>query len=57
MTTMNVKPTKWRLQSIEYAGFGSKPHFILLDESGNFKMVPVEVGIHNLRHLLGLEEE
>ena len=56
MTSMNVK-SKWRLQSIEYSGLGDKPHFILMNDQGDFKMVPIERGIHNLRNLLDLEEE
>ena len=56
MTDKNVKH-KWKIQSIEYSGIGDKPQFILLNESGDFKFVPVERGITNLRELLALEEE
>tara|TARA_R100000152_G_C6781229_1_gene215290 strand:+ start:872 stop:1042 length:171 start_codon:yes stop_codon:yes gene_type:complete len=56
MTDINVKD-KWRLQSIEYSGMGDVPQFILLNDSGDFKFVPVERGITNLRQLLALEEE
>tara|TARA_R100001463_G_scaffold118164_3_gene173829 strand:- start:2641 stop:2811 length:171 start_codon:yes stop_codon:yes gene_type:complete len=56
MTDTNVND-KWRLQSIEYSGLGDKPNFILLNNNGDFKFVPVERGITNLRQLLALEEE
>ena len=56
MADINVK-NKWRLQSIEYTGMGDVPKFILLNDSGDFKFVPVERGITNLRQLLALEEE
>lgn len=42
---------------IEYSGLGDKPYFILNDQEGNVKLVPVERGVHNLRSLLDLEEE
>lgn len=59
MYSMNDSDVKsiWRLQSIEYSGLGDKPHFILMNDNGDFKMEPVERGIHNLRKLIGLEEE
>ena len=53
----NIVKSDWKLQSIEYSGLGNKPHFILMNDSGDFKLVPVEIGIYNLRKLLGLEEE
>jgi len=56
MTINNVK-SKWHLQSIEYSGLGDKPNFILMNDEGDFKMVPIERGIHNLRKLLDLEIE
>ena len=56
MTDLIVK-SKWKLTSIEYAGLGDKPYFILSNSEGEIKVVPVEKGITNLRHLLDLEEE
>ena len=56
MTSMNVK-SKWRLQSIEYSGLGDTPYFILTNDQGETKLVPIERGVHNLRSLLDLEEE
>nr|BAR34128.1 hypothetical protein [uncultured Mediterranean phage uvMED] len=56
MTNKNVK-SSWRVQSIEYSGVGDKPQFILLNDIGDFKFVPVEIGITNLRQLLASEEE
>ena len=56
MTDINVK-SKWKLMGIEYSGLGDKPYFILNDQEGNVKLVPVERGVHNLRSLLDLEEE
>jgi len=53
----NIVKSNWKLQSIEYSGLGNKPHFILMNDNGDFKLVPVEIGIYNLRKLLGLEEE
>jgi hypothetical protein len=56
MTDLIVK-SKWKLTSIEYTGLGDKPYFILSNSEGEIKVVPVEKGITNLRHLLDLEEE
>lgn len=56
MTDLIVK-SKWKLSSIEYSGLGDKPYFILVDDQGNTKLVPVTRGVHNLRNLLDLEEE
>lgn len=56
MTDLIVK-SKWKLSSIEYSGLGDRPYFILVDDQGNSKLVPVTRGVHNLRNLLDLEEE
>lgn len=56
MTDLIVK-SKWKLSSIEYSGLGDRPYFILVDDQGNTKLVPVTRGVHNLRNLLDLEEE
>ena len=54
MVNIDTK-SNYYIQSIEYSGLGDIPHFILVNEKGDFKLVPVEIGIHNLRNLLGLE--
>jgi len=57
MNNLIVK-SKWKLNSIEYSGLlGDKPYFILTNDLGEVKLVPVEKGVHNLRSLLDLEEE
>jgi len=56
MNDLIVK-SKWKLNSIEYSGLGDKPYFILTNDLGDVKLVPVERGVHNLRSLLDLEEE
>jgi hypothetical protein len=56
MTNINVK-SKWKLTGIEYSGLGDKPYFILTNNQGEVKLVPLERGVHNLRVLLDLEEE
>ena len=56
MNDLIVK-SKWRLSSIEYSGLGDRPYFILTNDQGDTKLVPVERGVHNLRNLLDLEEE
>ena len=56
MANLIVK-SKWKLSSIEYSGLGDRPYFILVDDQGNSKLVPVTRGVHNLRNLLDLEEE
>ena len=56
MTNINVK-SKWKLTGIEYSGLGDKPFFILTNDQGEVKLVPLERGVHNLRVLLDLEEE
>jgi len=56
MTINNVKP-KWKLTGIEYSGLGNRPCFILINDEGDVKLLPLEKGIHNLRYLLGLENE
>jgi hypothetical protein len=54
MIDTNIK-SKWTLSGIEYAGLGDKPYFILINEQGESKLVPVERGITNLRTILDLE--
>jgi hypothetical protein len=56
MNDLIVK-SKWKLNSIEYSGLGDKPYFILTNDLGEVKLVPVERGVHNLRSLLDLEED
>ena len=56
MDNLNVK-SKWKLSGIEYSGLGDRPYFILTNDQGDTKLVPVERGVHNLRNLLDLEEE
>jgi len=56
MNDLIVK-SKWKLNNIEYSGLGDKPYFILTNDLGEVKLVPVERGVHNLRSLLDLEEE
>jgi hypothetical protein len=56
MDNLNVK-SKWKLSGIEYSGLGDKPMFILTNDQGDVKLVPVERGVTNLRNLLNLEEE
>jgi len=56
MTHINVK-SKWTLTSIEYSGLGDKPYFILSNDQGDVKLVPITRGVHNLKDLLNLEEE
>lgn len=56
MTNINVK-SKWKLTGIEYSGLGDKPFFILTNDQGEVKLVPLERGVHNLRSLLDLQEE
>jgi len=56
MNDLIVK-SKWKLNSIEYSGLGDKPYFILTNDLGEVKLVPVEREVHNLRSLLDLEEE
>ena len=56
MDNLNVK-SKWKLSGIEYSGLGDKPMFILTNDQGDVKLVPVERGVTNLRSLLNLEEE
>jgi len=56
MDNINVK-SKWKLSGLEYSGLGDKPYFILTDDQGGVKLVPVERGVTNLRNLLHLEEE
>jgi|TARA_B100000073_G_C23514461_1_gene485181 hypothetical protein len=55
--TEHIVKSKWRLNSIEYSGLGNSPQFILMNDAGEVKIVPLEKGVHNLRTLLGLEEE
>ena len=59
MYSMNdlIVKSKWKLSSIEYSGLGDKPYFILTNDQGETKLVPVTRGVHNLRSLLDLEEE
>ena len=59
MYNMNdlIVKSKWRLSSIEYSGLGDRPYFILTNDQGETKLVPIERGVHNLRSLLDLEEE
>ena len=52
-----IVKSKWKLSSIEYSGLGDKPYFILTNNQGETKLVPLERGVHNLRSLLDLEEE
>jgi hypothetical protein len=52
-----IVKSKWKLSSIEYSGLGDKPYFILTNDQGETKLVPLERGVHNLRSLLDLEEE
>ena len=52
-----IVKSKWKLSSIEYSGLGDKPYFILINNQGETKLVPLERGVHNLRSLLDLEEE
>jgi len=56
MDNINVK-SKWKLSGLEYSGLGDKPYFILTDDQGDVKLLPVERGVTNLRNLLHLEEE
>lgn len=56
MTNINVK-SKWKLTGIEYSGLGDKPFFILTNDQGEVKLLPLERGVHNLRSLLDLQEE
>jgi len=56
MTDINVK-SKWKLSGIEYSGLGDKPYFILTNDQGDVKLLPLERGVHNLGNLLDLEEE
>jgi len=56
MTDNNVK-SKWKLSGIEYSGLGDRPYFILVNDLGETKLLPIERGVHNLRTLLDLEEE
>jgi len=56
MTNINVK-SKWKLTGIEYSGLGDKPYFILTNDQGEVKLVPLERGVHNLRSLLDLQKE
>ena len=56
MTDINVK-SKWKLSGIEYSGLGDKPYFILTNDQGDVKLLPLERGVHNLRNLLDLEEK
>ena len=56
MTNTNVK-SKWQLSGIEYSGLGDRPYFILTNDQGETKLLPVERGVHNLRDLLDLEVE
>ena len=59
MYNMNdlIVKSKWRLSSIEYSGLGDRPYFILTNDQGETKLLPVERGVHNLRDLLDLEIE
>ena len=54
MTDTNVK-SKWKLTSIEYAGLGDTPYFVLKNGQGDIKLVAVTRGVTNLRGFL--EEE
>jgi hypothetical protein len=56
MDNINVK-SKWKLSGIEYSGLGDKPYFILINDQGDVKLLPVERGVTNLRNLLDLEKE
>jgi hypothetical protein len=56
MDNINVK-SKWKLSGLEYSGLGDKPFFILTNDQGDVKLLPVERGVTNLRNLLNLEEE
>jgi hypothetical protein len=56
MDNINVK-SKWKLSGLEYSGLGDKPYFILTNDQGDVKLLPVERGVTNLRNLLHLEEE
>ena len=59
MYNMNdlIVKSKWKLSSIEYSGLGDTPYFILTNDQGETKLVPIKRGVHNLRSLLDLEEE
>ena len=54
MTYTNVK-SKWKLTSIEYAGLGDTPYFVLKNGQGDIKLVAVTRGVTDLRGFL--EEE
>jgi len=56
MDNINVK-SKWKLSGLEYSGLGDKPYFILTNDQGDVKLLPVKRGVTNLRNLLHLEEE
>jgi len=56
MTNIDTK-SSWTLTGIEYSGLGDKPYFILSNEQGDVKLVPITRGVHNLKDLLDLEEE
>ncbi len=53
MNDSSVK-SKWKIKGIEYAGIGDRPYFILTNENGGVKLVPIERGITNLRDVLDL---
>ena len=55
--TDNIVKSKWKLSGIEYSGLGDRPYFILTNDLGETKLLPIERGVHNLRTLLDLEEE
>ncbi len=56
MYSMNDSSVKsmWKIKGIEYAGIGDRPYFILTNENGGVKLVPIERGITNLRDVLDL---
>ena len=54
MTDTNVK-SKWKLTSIEYAGLGDTPYFVLKNGQGDIKLVAVTRVVTDLRGFL--EEE
>ena len=53
MNDSSVK-SKWKIKGIEYAGIGDRPYFILTNENGGVKLVPIKRGITNLRDVLDL---
>jgi|TARA_R100001163_G_C4866067_1_gene70103 hypothetical protein len=48
---MDIKDKSPRIVSVEYAGVGSKPYFVV-NENDEVKFIPIEPGVTKLRDVI-----